>query len=252
MSSNIATQYPMPPPLTVPPEAEPDYDNIIVQDDIPVDSIYAEKLMRLLVESIRGGWPKLYPNRRMLPLANVGLFYKKKQLPVVPDVMVSLDVEAPSTVRLKPNRSYFVWNFGKTPDVVVEIVSNAEGEELGIKFDIYSGLAIPYYVVWDPEHFLSDASLSCYTWRDKKFHENGPWFPGVGIGVKEWVGEFEGVTTNWLRWCDQPGNLLLTAAEQIAEERERAAAERQRADAERQRSEKLAEQLRALGVEPQA
>ncbi len=231
MSSIIATQYPPPVPLTVPPEAEPDYDKLIVQDDTPVDSLYAEKLMRLLVASLFGGWPNLYPNRRMFPMANVGLFYGKNQLPVVPDVMVSLDVDAPTDIRVKPNRSYFAWVFGKMPDATVEIVSNTQGEELGIKFDLYARLGIPYYIVWDPEHFLTSQSLSCFTLRDKKYQENGPWLPGMGIGVKEWVGEFEGVTTNWLRWCDQAGNLLSTAEEQLA---------------------KVTLQLRALGVEPQA
>jgi len=238
MSSIITTQYPPPPALTVPPEAEPDYDKLIVQDDTPVDSVYAEKQMRFLVASLFGGWPKLYPNRRMLPLANVGLFYGKNQLPVVPDVMVSLDVDIPSDVRLKPNRSYFAWVFGKMPDAAVEIVSNSQGEELAIKFELYARLGIPYCIVWDPEHFLTAQSLSCFTLRDMKYKENGPWLPGMGIGVKEWVGEFEGAASNWLRWCDQQGNVLLTAEEQIAAERRRAA--------------KLAEQLRALGVEPNA
>ena len=231
MSSSIATQYPPPVPLTVPPEDEPDYEKLIVQDDTPVDSIYAEKLMRFLVAPLRGGWPKLYPDRCMLPLANVGLFYAKNQLPVVPDVMVSLDVEASNDVRQKPNRSYFAWVFGKMPDVTVEIVSNTQGEELGIKFGLYARLGIPYYIVWDPEHFLTGQSLSCFSLRDKKYQENGPWLPGVGIGVKEWSGEYEGVTSNWLRWCDKDGNILMTAEEQVA---------------------RLREQLRILGAEPQA
>ncbi len=220
MSSIVPTQYPPPPPLTVPPDAEPDYDKIIVQDDTPVDSIYAEKLMRLLVTSLNSGWPKLYPQRRKIAMANVGLFYGKNQLPVVPDVMVSLDVDSPTDVRLKPHRSYFSWVYGKMPDAVVEIVSNTQGEELGIEFDIYARLAIPYYIVWDPEHFLKAQSLTCYTWRDKKYHENGPWLPGMGIGVVEWLGEYEGIRTNWLRWCDAQGNILQTADEELARLRE--------------------------------
>ncbi len=30
----------------------------------------------------------------------------------------------------KKHRSYFMWEFGKPPEVVIEIVSNREGEEL--------------------------------------------------------------------------------------------------------------------------
>ncbi|HKI33319.1 MAG TPA: hypothetical protein VKA46_15810 [Gemmataceae bacterium] len=40
----------------------------------------------------------------------------------------------------------------------------------------------------------------------------------------------------WLRWCDRAGNVIPTGCE--------------RAKSERERAERLAEQLRALGVEP--
>ena len=52
---------------------------------------------------------------------------------MVPDVMLSLDVSIADDLQEKKNRSYFVWRFGKPPEVVIEIVSNREGEELGEK-----------------------------------------------------------------------------------------------------------------------
>jgi hypothetical protein len=58
-----------------------------------------------------------------------------------------------------------------------------------------------------------------------------------------WRGERLAQTINWLRWWDADGNLLLWSAEQ-------ANAERQRAEAERQRAERLAELLRAQGIDP--
>ena len=231
MSSINTTQYPPPPLLTVPPEALPDLDKIVVQDDTPVDSLYAEKLMRLLVASFHCSYPALYPGRQFLAMANVGLFHTKDKPPVVPDVMVSLDIEVPTDVRVKEHRSYFAWIFGKMPDATVEIVSNTEGHELDLKFELYEHLGIPYYAVWDPEHYLGSASLRCFSLRDRKYQENGQWMPGIGVGVKEWHGEYEGSTDTWLRWCDQQGNLLLTPEEQIA---------------------KLKEQIRALGAEPHA
>jgi len=59
----------------------------------------------------------------------------------------------------------------------------------------------------------------------------------VGLGVRLWRGVYEGIVEMWLRWYDQEGNLLLTGAERV--------------EHERQRAERLAAQLRALGVEPQ-
>ena len=66
----------------------------------------------------------------------------------------------------------------------------------------------------------------------------------MGLGVRLWHGVYEGIVETWLRWYDQDGNLLLTGAERVERER-------QRAEYERQRAERLAAQLRALGIEPQ-
>jgi hypothetical protein len=60
------------------------------------------------------------------------------------------------------------------------------------------------------------------------------------LGV--WQGTKAEFTTNWLRWWDKSGNLLLWGSELVEQER-------QRAEQERQRAERLAAQLRALGVD---
>jgi hypothetical protein len=77
-----------------------------------------------------------------------------------------------------------------------------------------------------------------YSLRDGAYGRvrNG-WLRPVGLGLKLWRGAFEGQEEEWLRWCDRNGNLIPTGAE--------------RAEHERQRAERLAAQLRALGVEPE-
>ena len=77
------------------------------------------------------------------------------------------------------------------------------------------------------------------------------WLEGVGIGLTLWEGTFEeDITRLWLRWCDRDGQVIPTGAEGQAAERQRAETERQRADTERQRAERLAERLRAMGINP--
>jgi hypothetical protein len=85
----------------------------------------------------------------------------------------------------------------------------------------------------------------------------GGWLEDIGLGVRLWDGEYEGVTAVWLRWCDREGNVIPTGAELAEAERARAEAERQRAEeeqrraeAERARAERLAARLRALGIDP--
>ena len=65
-----------------------------------------------------------------------------------------------------------------------------------------------------------------------------------------WQGEKEGRIGYWLRWWDQAGNLLPWAVEKVEQEQQRTEQERQRAEQERQRAKRLAEQLRALGIDP--
>lgn len=59
----------------------------------------------------------------------MGIFSAVKAA-IVPDFLLSLGVEPPPDFLEKNRRSYFIWLFGKPPDLVVEIVSNREGEEL--------------------------------------------------------------------------------------------------------------------------
>jgi hypothetical protein len=73
MTSMSQRQSPSFPMAAAPPEWLTNLDQLVVQDDTPVDSIYAEKQMRLLVASLDAAWPRLYPKRSMLALANVGL-----------------------------------------------------------------------------------------------------------------------------------------------------------------------------------
>ena len=67
----------------------------------------------------------------------------------------------------------------------------------------------------------------------------------VNLGLRLWDGPFEGKQTQWLRWCDPAGNIILTG-------NERAEQERERAEQERERAERLAAQLKKLGVDPEA
>lgn len=243
----------------LPPECLPDYDAIITEDDTPVDNIFSEKQQRLLAESLYTSWPGPGEERPFLVLANVGLFYALHQPPFVPDALLSVDVRAPDDLWPKPNRSYFIWMYGKPPDVVIEIVSNQKGGEDSTKLQAYARIGITHYVIFDPGNQLGGGVLRVYT-----LHA-GAYLPqpdrrceGIGLGLMLWEGAYEGTTAVWLRWCDGEGHIIPTGAERAAQERQRAEQaelareqERQRAEQERQRAERLAAQLRALGIEPE-
>ncbi|WP_287243290.1 MULTISPECIES: hypothetical protein [unclassified Okeania] len=72
----------------------------------------------------------------------------------------------------------------------------------------------------------------------------------VGLGLTIWHGIFEGKEYDWLRWCDDSANILLTGDERAEQEKQRAEQEKQRAEQEKQRADRLAEILRERGINP--
>lgn len=224
----------------------PDISHLIVEDGQPVDSLFSERQMDLLKDSIYAAWPGPGNGRPFVAMANVGLFYAPHAQPLVPDVLVSLDVKAPEDVWPKENRCYMIWQYGKPPDIVIEVVSNREGDELGDKLLDYARIGVAYYIVYDPDEQISNKVLRLFGRQRTAYEELVEhWLADIGVGITLWHGEFQGVTSIWLRWCDREGNILPTGVE-LAEQ------ERQRAEQEHQRADRLSEKLRALGIDPEA
>jgi Uma2 family endonuclease len=253
----------MPPPVTAPatqpaqPELAapvshieipiPDVSQLIIQDDTPVDNLLHEKQMRLLTEPLYTSWKTEKP---FLALANVGLFHEPRQTPVVPDVMLSTEVAAlPEDWREhKEHLSYFVWERGKVPDVVIEIVSNTKGQELGAKMERYARLHVPFYVVYDPEHHIQEQTLTCHVLLGTEYDRfpEPLLFKKLGIGLKLWQGIFENQEGEWLRWTDPAGEVIPTGAELAAREARRAEAAERRAAEEAERAEAAERRLAEL------
>jgi len=211
----------------------PDVSHLVTEDDTPVDNFASAKQQRLLVSS-------LYSSKKgeiFLAESDVGVFHTFKQPAIVPDVFLSLGVQVAKDWWEKKNRSYFVWEFGKPPEVVIEIVSNKEGDELGGKLQTYEWMRVSYYVVYDPSGQLGEQILRIYELKEMRYFETSETLlEQVGLGLTLWEGEFEGRQANWLRWCDKQGNLLLTGDE--------------RAQQAEQRAQRLAEHLQSLGIDP--
>ncbi|HEY6399992.1 MAG TPA: Uma2 family endonuclease [Blastocatellia bacterium] len=211
-------------------------ENLVTQDDEPVDNMLSGIQMRLLVTPLYDSWTPT-PNeeapgekRGFLAAANVGVFRSPYEPPIVPDMFLSLDIE-PFDPRLKEKRSYFLWEFGKPPEVVVEIVSNTKGHELDEKLRHYAQLGVSYYVVFDPERWLTEDLLRVYERGfGRRYRRRDDYkLPDIGLGLTLWEGVYEGEPGPWIRWLDSQGNLILTGAERAA---------------------RLAAKLRELGIEP--
>lgn len=236
-------------PLLISDEhAIPDASQLVTEDDTPVDNFASEKEQRLLVSSLYSS----LQGQIFLCAANVGTYHTAGQPAIVPDVFVSFDVQVPDNWWEKQHRCYLVWNFGKPPEIVVEIVSNQVEDELGEKHQIYEHMRVSYYVVYDPNQQLGDRPLRIYELRGRRYVElQEEWLEQVGLGLTLWQGEFEGRQDTWLRWCDRNGAVLLTGDEKAEQERQRANQERQRADRAEQVQRAAIAQLLATGMSPE-
>ncbi len=254
-----------------------DFDGIITEDDTPVDNMFSERQQRLLVEPLNSSWR---PGRPFVASANVGIFHEIKQPPIVPDMFLSLDVRAAKDLWVKKNRSYFISVFGKPPEVVIEIVSNTKGEESGEKLRKYANIGILFYIVFDPQHLIQKKDLRVFELQVGEYIPKiDSWFPRVGLGVTLWEGVHESTPGVWLRWCDKEGNVIPSGlessiqakqeADQAKLEADRAKHEadqanlraeqaeqevgrvKQEADQANLRADKMAERLRAMGIDPE-
>jgi Uma2 family endonuclease len=226
------------------PDWETAVQNMVTEDDEPVESKFIANLQRLLVESLYSSWlPEPFedePNevRKFYADSNVGIFTSPYQPPLVPNMMLSLDTEIEDDFNKIENRSYRVWVHDPPPDVVLEIISDKRGGEYDEKMRRYRRMGVRYYVTFDPFQIYDAPFLRVYeraiSWRYRL--RDDLLLPEVGLSLRMWHGTFEKAEEDWLRWYDLDGNLILTGEE--------------RAEAEAKRAESLAAKLRELGVDP--
>ncbi len=175
---------------------------------------------------------------------------------------------------LNNRRSYTPNLEGNIPGVVMEFLSETQGEEYSAKPTYPPGkwffyeqiLQVPVYVIFDPDGGL----LEYYKLENERYKleqpdENGRhWIESMGLFLGTWQGEKEARTGYWLRWWDAEHNLLPWAVERVElesqraeqerqraeHESQRAEQERQRAEQERQQKERLIAYLQSQGIDP--
>ena len=225
-----------------------DVSHLITEDETPVDNVGADKQHRLLVEVLYASWRI---DRPFFAASNVGLFASLNGAAIVPDMLLSLDVLGHPELWNKDHRSYFMWDFGKPPDVVVEVVSNNEGGETTRKMRDYARIGVPYYVIFDPMNFLLDAPIAAHALHaGEYFLLPEPRLPRVGLNLVLWEGTYEKTEGTWMRWTTAEGELIPTGAERADAQQQRADSQQQRADSQQQRADALEARLRALGHSP--
>lgn len=164
--------------------------------------------------------------------------------------------------------SWVVWEEGKGPNVVIEVLSDstADVDRVEKKRVYQDEVQVPEYFWYDPKTCEACGfRLAAGRYQPIPRDAAGMLFSQqLGLKLRTWEGVYRGEPAVWLRWGTPDGVLLPTGEEDADEARrllrsetERADAEQRRADAERRRANatqgrvsRLSERLRALGIDP--
>ena len=178
-----------------------------------------------------------------------------------PDWFYARNVQPLSSQEIR--RSYTPNLEGEVPAIVMEFLSASPNDEYSIKptyppgkwFFYEQVLRVPIYALFEPAAGVLEVyqlnSLGRYQVQQPDSN-NRYWIEEVGLFLGVWQGTKAERTGYWLRWWDESGEMLLWGAEMVERERQQRDIAQQQAEQERERSERLAAQLRAAGIEPEA
>jgi len=171
-----------------------------------------------------------------------------------PDWFYARNVQSLSSQEIR--RSYTPNLEGEVPAIVMEFLSASPNDEYSSKQTYPPGkwyfyeqiLRVPVYALFEP----AAGVLEVYHLDSSGKYEVQPpdafgryWISGVGLFLGVWQGTKAERTGYWLRWWDDSGEMLLWGVEMVERERQEKANVQQQAD-------RLAAQLRAAGIEPEA
>ena len=206
-------------------------EELITDEDDPVDNIYIEKHRRLMPElsmtpgpaPAPAGFPGLR-QRRPVP--------RSRRTVLSPDVMLGVDVAVggrleqegePLLVRLDHRQSARRGHRNRL---------RPRGGEGDVKFKTYARLGIPITSsTTRPTGLVRGCCVpsSCTTGSYAPARKH--WFPAVDLGLTLWTGTYEECEDEWLRWCDAKGVVIPTGTERAEEEKRRAERREQRQQA---------------------
>jgi Uma2 family endonuclease len=150
-------------------------------------------------------------------------------------------------------KSWVVWEEGKAPDVVIELLSEstANVDKIDKKLIYQNQLRVSEYFWYDP--FNSDDWAGFFLnqgiYQPLILNENHQFISqSLGLALVRWSGVYQGVEAVWLRWATLEGELLPLAEETAEHQRQIAEQERQNAQHQRQRAEQAESQLHQVAL----
>ena len=268
------------------PTQFPDHTQLPESDGTFVKNFQEHPQSIILTDSIGPVLQRRHPDGSYCIGQDSGIYWRETEPPEKgaesPDWFYVPNVPA-RPAKGKYRRSYVLWREHISPLIALEFASgNGEEErdqtpllmsEEGVqkpgKFWVYEQIIhIPYYGIYE----IKNDKLEVYclvgaAYQKLEPNERGHYpISPLEVELGLWQGSYQNQSQLWLRWWDNEGNLLLTGEERAELEKYRGEQERLRAEQERLRAEeehlraekaeskaaRLAEKLRAMGIDPDA
>ncbi len=232
----------------------PSTDQLPCSDDIPVDNEDQNLLPNILLFLLGFIWSERFDWFFGVDMAVYHTIGVNPRVPVVPDGFLSLQVERKKNGRSR--RSYATWEENDiVPMLAIEVVSHTAGGEYDEKLVIYQNLGVLYYAIYNPEYGQQDRHQP---WEIYKLVNNTYqlqaleqcWLPEIGLGIGCARVVFNGIEQDILAWFDESGDRYLLPEEIADAEKQRADRAEKNTEKAQQRADRLAAQLRALGINP--
>lgn len=215
-------------------EWPPTEDELPCDDGMPMETQRHVMQLQLLMDPLRSYWAD---RQDVYVSGNMFVYFSLEQVRNQdfrgPDFFAVLDVPK------RERKSWVVWQEGKGPDVVIELLSeNTAAVDKGEKKQVYQDcLRVPEYFWFDP----FSAEWAGFALRHGVYEPIAEDAQGrlcskkLELALVRWDGSYHEVEARWLRWATLAGELLPTPQEALAhEQRQAEAAQRQAEAAQRQ------------------
>lgn len=252
------------------PKAFPDHTQLPESDGSFVKNFQEHPQSLILTDSLSITLQQLHQDGQYTIGQDCGIYWRETEPPEqgaqAPDWFYVPNV--PPLLDGKIRRSYVFWRELRAPLIALEFASGDGSQERDAtplvalesgevskpgKFWVYEQIIrIPYYGIYE----INSGKLEVYHLKDFAYQQLEPntrghyEIPPLGVELGLWQGTYQNQSQLWLRWWDLQGNLLLIGDERALLEKERAEREKERAEQAEAKANKLAERLRAMGVDP--
>jgi Uma2 family endonuclease len=232
------------------PISLPTQDQLPCDDGVPMETQRHKMQMDLLIETL---YPWLAARDNGYVGGNMFVYYSSSQLKNQdfkgPDFFAVLDV--PKAER----KCWVLWEEGKSPDVVIELLSEstAEQDKTKKKLVYQNQMRVPEYFWYDP--FDPDDwrgfRLVGGVYQDMELDVNDRYISEkLGLALVRWPGNYNGVEAVWLRWATLEGVLMPCGTERVIQAQALAEQAQAQADQAQAQADRLAAKLREMGVDP--